>query len=75
VLEHTESNTGIAYSEGGFGPHDPWGLVSLSGDHMGVGMDASWYTTLESAMRASPAWDGPNPIGQKLRVASTLSSW
>jgi len=61
VLEHPPSNTGIAYSLQGFGPSDPWGLVFLSGEHMGIGMDSGWFPTLESAMRDSMAWDGPNP--------------
>jgi len=61
VLEHSPSNTGIAYCQQGFGPSDPWGLVFLSGKHMGIGMDSSWFPTLESAMRESMAWDGPNP--------------
>jgi hypothetical protein len=61
LLEHPPSNTGIAYCTQGFGPSEPWGLVFLSGKHMGIGMDASWFLTLESAMRESMAWDGPNP--------------
>jgi hypothetical protein len=60
VLEHTPSNTAIAYCEQGFGPSDPWGLVFLSGEHMGIGMDSAWFSTLESAMRESMAWDGGN---------------
>jgi hypothetical protein len=60
VLEHHTSNTGIAYCPTGFGPSDPWGLVLLSGDHMNMGMDCAWFTSLESAMRESMAWDcGP----------------
>lgn len=47
VLEHTESNTGIAYAEKGFGPANPWGLVALRGDHMNVGTDADWFLSLE----------------------------
>ena len=61
VLEHPPSNTGIAYCPQGFGPSDPWGLVSLSGEHMGIGMDASWFPTLESAVLGSKAWNGPKP--------------
>ena len=61
VLEHPASNTGIAYCSEGFGPKDPWGLVSLSGDHMSIGMDCGWFPRLESAMRESMAWDGQNP--------------
>lgn len=36
VQEHPPSNTGVAYCEQGFGPADPWGLVFLSGEHMGI---------------------------------------
>lgn len=61
VLEHPPSNTGIAHCPQGFGPSDPWGLVSLSGDHMGMGMDAGWFSTLASAMRGSRSWSRPNP--------------
>ena len=44
VLEHTESNTGIAYCESGFGPKSPWGLVTLAGtEHMSMGMDDGWF--------------------------------
>lgn len=63
VLEHAPSNTGIAYCAQGFGPSSPWGLVSLSGPHMNIGMDAGWYTSLEEATRNSQAWEGPNPEG------------
>ena len=61
ILEHWPSNTGIAYCSEGFGRTDPWGLVFLSGDHMGIGMDSAWFPTLESAMRESMAWNGPPP--------------
>lgn len=66
VLEHPASNTGIAYCAEGFGPSYPWGLVFLSGDHMGIGMDSSWYCRLEDAMRESMAWDSPNPEGYEV---------
>jgi hypothetical protein len=61
VLEHPPSNTSIAYCQQGFGPSDPWGLVFLSGEHTGMGMDSAWFPTLESAMRESMAWDSSNP--------------
>ncbi len=61
VLEHPPSNTAIAYCPHGFGPSYPWGLVFVSGKYMGIGMDCSWFSILESAMRESMAWDGPNP--------------
>ena len=57
VLEHRPSNTGIAYCEQGFGPRCPWGLVSLSGRCMSIGMDCGWFSTLEAAFRDSMAWD------------------
>jgi hypothetical protein len=43
ILNHSDSNTGIAYCESGFGPRCPWGLVFLSGIHMSIGMDSAWY--------------------------------
>ena len=66
VLEHAPSNTGIAFCSEGFGPSYPWGLVFLSGPHMGIGMDSEWFVSLEEAMRGSMAWDGPNPDGYKV---------
>ena len=63
VLEHVPSNTGIAYCAQGFGPAYPWGLVFLSGPHMNIGMDASWFSSLQDAMRDSQAWEEPNPKG------------
>jgi hypothetical protein len=66
VLEHSRSNTGIAYCQKGFGPSYPWGLVSLTGERMGIGMDSAWFSTLEAAMRESMAWDGPNPENYEL---------
>lgn len=44
VLNHNQSNTGIAYCEDGFGPDAPWGLVNLSGNEaMSMGMDSGWF--------------------------------
>jgi len=63
VLEHPPSNTGIAFCDQGFGPSYPWGLISLSGPHMGIGMDSGWFVSLEEAMRDSMAWDALNPEG------------
>jgi hypothetical protein len=62
VLEHPESNSGIAYCCEGFGPAYPWGLVWLTGPNSSIGMDSAWYSSLEGAMRESMAWDGPNPV-------------
>jgi hypothetical protein len=66
LLEHQPSNTGIAYCAEGFGPGYPWGLVFMSGQHMNIGMDSGWYPTLDAAMRASMAWEGPNPEGYEI---------
>jgi hypothetical protein len=63
VLEHRPSNTGIAYCAEGFGPADPWGLLFLQGEHLSMGMDAGWFTTLEGAFRESPACEFPPPPG------------
>jgi hypothetical protein len=61
VLEHPFSNTGVAYCAEGFGPSYPWGLVFLTGPRMDIGMDCSWYASLEDAVRNSMAWTGENP--------------
>ena len=61
VLEHPPSNTGIAHCPQAFGPSDTWGLIFLSGEHMGIGMDSAWFSTLESATRDSMAWNDPTP--------------
>jgi len=66
VLEHPESNTGVAYCEEGFGPSNPWGLVFLSGQYVSIGMDSQWFSTLESAVRDSLIWDQPNPEGYEV---------
>src|SRR4051812_47983416 len=47
VMEHKESNTGFAYSDLGFGPDIPWGLVFLSDTF--IGADSGWFPTLERA--------------------------
>lgn len=64
VLEHRESNTGIAYCEHGFGPENPWGLVFLAGLHMGIGMGSGWFPRLEIAIKESMAWDYDSDMSQ-----------
>ena len=66
VLEHPQSNTGIANCRQGFGPADPWGLVLLSGPFMRISMDSAWIAIIEDALRASPAWDLLNPPGYEV---------
>jgi hypothetical protein len=43
VLADASSNAGIAYCESGFGPATPWGLVSVQGQYMSMGMDSGWF--------------------------------
>jgi hypothetical protein len=56
ILEHRESDTGVAYSEFGFGPRCPWGLLWLTGTRLGMGDDSGWFATLGAAVRDSRAW-------------------
>ena len=55
ILKHVDSNTGIAYCEFGFGPRSPWGLVSLFGENMSMGMDCGWYVSFIEAYFESMA--------------------
>jgi len=57
VLEDSESGTGIAYCEQGFGPRCPWGLVWLDGDgrQMSIGQDCGWFPTFLEACFESHA--------------------
>lgn len=64
VAEHPASNTAFAYCEEGFGPSSPWGLLSLSGDYLSMGMDSSWFTSLEAVVKDSWAWDDPEPASK-----------
>jgi hypothetical protein len=59
--EHPESNTAFAFTEHGFGPSDPWGLLRISGEDLSMGMDSGWFHSLEDQFRASRAWNGSNP--------------
>jgi|GEM_PF-1842872 len=56
VAEHPSSNTAFAYCEHGFGPRCPWGLLGRSGEWLNMGMDSSWFTSLEDCVRDSFAW-------------------
>jgi hypothetical protein len=52
VAVDAESDTALVYSEHGFGPVHPWGLVSASERHFG--MDSGWFLRLEDAFVGSP---------------------
>lgn len=62
VLEES-GGLGIAYSERGFGPACPWGLVRVTGTdgELSIGMDCAWYPSFmeayfESAASEVPIW-------------------
>ena len=81
VLEHPESDTAIVYSDDGFGPTCPWGLVGLSASDKWFGMDSGWFRTLEDAFCDSfavsdlPIWNlvRHDPDGSHSVVETTLS--
>ena len=66
VLEHDPSNTAIVYCAEGFGPASPWGLLFLRGEHLSMGMDSGWFSSLEDAFRGSMACDLPAPPGYEV---------
>lgn len=47
VVADPQTDTAIVYSEHGFGPSDPWGLVFIS--RPWYGMDSAWFMRLEDA--------------------------
>ena len=49
VAEDVDAGIAIAYSEHGFGPGKPWGVVPLSGYEMGH----DWFRSLEDAVKRS----------------------
>ena len=66
ILDHSLTNTCIAYCEHGFGSSSPWGLLSITGEHLTIGMDCGWYSTLEDAYRESMLWDDDNTPAYKV---------
>jgi hypothetical protein len=52
----TDGYPAIAYSEYGFGPRSPWGLLCAPvGERQSVGMDSGWFTTFLDAFFESMA--------------------
>ncbi len=49
VARISEFEIGIVYCERGFGPGNPWGIVSLRDDAMGP--DGAWHESLDQAFR------------------------
>jgi hypothetical protein len=66
VLDHSASNTAVAYCAEGFGPRCPWGLLFIK-DHPSIGMDSSWFVSLEDAVRNCMAWEGEDPPGYEVQ--------
>lgn len=61
VVERRLSNTGIAFCDKGLRALISVGTRILDGPHTSVGVDSSWFMSLEEAMRESSAWEGPDP--------------
>lgn len=76
VATDPESDSAIVYSEHGFGPSQPWGIVALS--VAAFGMDAGWFSRLEDAFVGSflardlPIWDVVAETGPSRLMASSL---
>ncbi len=51
VAESERYDYGIVYSDNGFGPDSPWGLVFSSDSNFGA--DYSWFSELEAAFSDS----------------------
>src|SRR5262245_56708256 len=49
VAEDVDAGTAIAYSDQGFGPARPWGVVSLAGHEVG----RDWFRSLEDAVKSA----------------------
>jgi len=64
VLEDRKHDTGIAYSEFGFGPENPWGLVFINGPkgELTFGQDPGWCKSFLDAFFES-------------RIPTTLPIW
>jgi hypothetical protein len=59
IAETGERGTGIAYSEYGHGPLDPWSLLFLDEDTFG--MDCLWYKDIESLVLNMRLWNFSAP--------------
>lgn len=66
VLEDKKTDSVIAYCEQGFGPSEPWGLMSLA-RFPNMGMDSGWFAQLEDAVRESMFWFGDDPPNYEVR--------
>ena len=59
VAEHHQTQVAIGFCEFGFGPANPWGLLSIigSGGYESMGMDCGWFQHLDECLKESFAWD------------------
>jgi hypothetical protein len=75
VLYDPRSNCEIAYSEHGFGPRCPWGLVNSKADDPRMGKDSGWFTRFLDAFFESfacielPIWRVYRTALDRTRVA------
>lgn len=80
VVSDPVTDTAIVYSEHGFGPATPWGLVFIS--RPWSGMDSAWFMRLEDAFVESfmgaglPIWDVAveDAPGTFRRLAASLTT-
>jgi len=52
VISDPISGVGVAYSDQGFGPKAPWGLLWIGGGRLDMGDESCWFTSLEEAFRS-----------------------
>jgi hypothetical protein len=55
IAVHAPTQTALVFSDYGFGPRMPWGLVWMN--DRWFGMDSGWFPTLEEAFRDSMGWE------------------
>jgi hypothetical protein len=59
VVGHSrDGSQRLVYCDKGFGPSDPWGIVGVSEDWMG--MDCQWHVGLEHAAIGAGSLDAPD---------------
>jgi len=57
VAQAEDGDRALVYCEDGFGPHDPWGAVSLS--EASMGSDDQWYGSLFDAAVGAGLCEAP----------------
>lgn len=49
VLTDTHTRVAIVFSELGFGPRSPWGLIPMDEEQPSMGPDSAWFPTFHQA--------------------------